>query len=124
MSLLVSCECGLKTSVTPAKCGNNIRCLCGQQVLVPSLSKLQSLMAMQPHPTSPSARQEAEIVLRPVRPIPAAFALLFMIYGLYQLVCLPRRLSVGPQVAGFALALTAGAFAASIALYQYSRRPE
>ena len=48
MDLFVTCECKHKTSVTAAKCGEDVSCLCGNSIRVPALRVLraQSLDAL------------------------------------------------------------------------------
>jgi uncharacterized membrane protein len=42
MELFVTCDCNRKTTVTSAKCGEDISCICGNVIRVPTLRKLKS----------------------------------------------------------------------------------
>lgn len=131
MSLFVSCECGQQTSVSPAKCGGEVRCLCGASISVPPLSDLRKAMAANPPQVIEEPREVDEEVWRPFRPVPMAFAVLLFAYSMLQLLFLARELAAIPgwsgwaiQRVGFGLAFTTASFAASLALYRFARRPE
>ncbi|MEC8557605.1 MAG: hypothetical protein VXZ82_21600 [Planctomycetota bacterium] len=53
-----------------------------------------------------------------------AFALLMMLYGIYQLLLFPRYFGMGTQIIAIALAIIAGSFAGSITLMKYARRSD
>ena len=122
MNLYVSCKCGHQTDVTPAKCGGEVRCICGELIAVPPLGELRRTQEVNPSRTPLANTEQPASGPRPVRPIPLGFALLLFLYAGFQLLHLPRHLGGGSQMAGIALAVTAGSFATSVALYQFARR--
>jgi hypothetical protein len=48
MDLSVTCECGLKNTVTPTMCGSDITCDCGKTILIPRLSELRRNAGLAP----------------------------------------------------------------------------
>ncbi len=48
MDLSVTCECGLKTQVTPTMCGNSVACDCGKAIQIPRLSELRRNAGLTP----------------------------------------------------------------------------
>jgi hypothetical protein len=43
LELFVTCSCGQKIAVTQSQCGDTINCKCGNDLLVPQLTKLRKL---------------------------------------------------------------------------------
>jgi hypothetical protein len=125
MDLFITCECSRKTSVTPAKCGEDIPCICGKVMRVPPLSVLRSQCQNSIAGDEPQSMQnERNASVRPLRPIPALFSLLIFFYAAFQALRLPIYFKLGPQVFGFGVGVTAIAFVCSVLLYRYSRRPD
>ena len=123
MELFVTCECTRRTTVTIAKCGEHISCLCGKSNSVPPLSVLKT----QCHnyyvangEEIPTSRYASSKVARPIRPIPLVFSALLLMYAAFQLLRLPVYFKLGPQPFGFAIGIAALAFVGSVLLYKAS----
>ncbi len=48
MDLSVTCECGVKTQVTPTMCGSSVACDCGKAIQIPRLSELRRNSGLTP----------------------------------------------------------------------------
>lgn len=125
MDLFVTCECQRKTSVTPAKCGEDISCICGNLIRVPPLSVLRSQSLNSRASDDTRGKQiDRDTGVRPFRPIPAIFSVLIFLYAAFQALRLPIIFKLGPQPFGFGVGVTAIAFVCSVMLYRYARRPD
>lgn len=56
MDLCVDCKCGQRRPVTPASCGSEIKCLCGESIAVPKLSDVRRACGKSAYATTPVER--------------------------------------------------------------------
>lgn len=125
MDLFVICECSRQTPVTPAKCGNQVTCICGNILVVPPLSALKEQCQDYYKQSNTPIPETQPIEIkdpRPLRPIPMFFAGLLFLYAMWQLLRLPIAFAMGIPLFGMAVGIIAIALYGSILLFRISTK--
>ena len=95
MKYLLPCKCGLSIEVEPGQAGQTVVCVCGKNLLVPSMLQVKALPAVQ---EKSSSREETGILRRTFLILGVALLIpsICLAINLYQRAPQPRDVSLKP----------------------------